>query len=357
MRGMAIIFFGLVIAACSSDPRAQGAVAVTATSGAVDDDHDLFDANVVANLAGPQFQATVFCSGILLSRTRVLTAAHCVTGVLNTSVGPSPNVQVGSVVLGTTFGPGLASDTPPAVPITEIDHYTDPDNLSDVGADLAILVLDEAPLDAQVLHFVTDQSYPGAQAAYASSIDSSNWGNLLGTNVGRPSFATPTENAIGFAYWGEETNRQLRTFTATSYALGANSFSVRASGASPGDSGSPLFAIRADGSRDPFGILSGGDGSDDTYFVDLTSLQNSRWIASHMIDHTHDAQPNWKKKHPLVLGHSEWWIGDDDYSGPCNSALDVDCDHWADSSDNCPDVFNHDQTDTDDDGIGDACSD
>lgn len=34
---------------------------------------------------------------------------------------------------------------------------------------------------------------------------------------------------------------------------------------------------------------------------------------------------------------------------------DLDLDHISDSEDNCPTLFNPDQEDTDDDGVGEAC--
>ena len=74
-----------------------------------------------------------------------------------------------------------------------------------------------------------------------------------------------------------------------------------------------------------------------------------------MTDHTHDAQPTWQSMHVPPNGRSGWWIGEDDYSGLCVPQVDADCDHWVDAEDNCPHVFNHDQADADDDGIGDAC--
>ncbi|MDF1564849.1 MAG: Ig-like domain-containing protein [Deltaproteobacteria bacterium] len=50
-------------------------------------------------------------------------------------------------------------------------------------------------------------------------------------------------------------------------------------------------------------------------------------------------------------GESGWVCGGE----PSVCQVDVDLDGFADVSDNCPDVSNPDQTDTDGDGIGDAC--
>ncbi|MEO7109914.1 MAG: trypsin-like serine protease [Polyangiaceae bacterium] len=357
MKRSAIVLIGVTIAGCTSETRSQGSVAIVSAAASQDDNQNLYDANVVTNLADLSVLATAFCSGILLTRTRVLTASHCVVGLPNLSVGPSPPVQVGSVLFGTTTGSALASDTPPVVPISELGHYTDPDSITDVGADIAIVAIDEAPLNLE-LHEAGRVTSTGSDPNQIANheIDGSDWGDLLGTNIVRPSFVQPFDGAIAFAAWGTAPDRELRTFTAT-LALGADSFSVHGSGASPGDSGAPLFSVRADGSRDPFGILSGGDGSDNAFFVDLTSPRNSAWIVNQLTDHTHDAQPNWKKMHPPLDGRFSWWIGEDDYSGPCAPQIDADCDHWVDASDNCPSRFNHDQIDTDDDGTGDACSD
>lgn len=39
----------------------------------------------------------------------------------------------------------------------------------------------------------------------------------------------------------------------------------------------------------------------------------------------------------------------------CNKATDTDCDGIPNNRDNCPTISNHDQVDTDKDGVGDAC--
>jgi hypothetical protein len=47
----------------------------------------------------------------------------------------------------------------------------------------------------------------------------------------------------------------------------------------------------------------------------------------------------------------------DEIGDACNDADDSDGDEWGDDFDNCPDVANPDQADTDSDEIGDACND
>jgi hypothetical protein len=49
------------------------------------------------------------------------------------------------------------------------------------------------------------------------------------------------------------------------------------------------------------------------------------------------------------------WIGDVDYTGPCDTAQDRDSDHIYDIHDDCPTVYNPNQIDTEDTGRGDAC--
>jgi hypothetical protein len=41
--------------------------------------------------------------------------------------------------------------------------------------------------------------------------------------------------------------------------------------------------------------------------------------------------------------HPDYWKGEVDYTGPCDTARDSDCDHWYDEHDNCPTFYNPDQ--------------
>jgi len=126
----------------------------------------------------------------------------------------------------------------------------------------------------------------------------------------------------------------------------------------PGDSGGPLFVrrpvpnMRGVFYRDVIGVLHGVQSvplADFDNWVDVTRGAIADWVRNALADPI-PRGPKWRAQHPGLI-----WIGDVDYTGPCNTALDRDCDHVYDIHDNCPDVFNPDQRDTNDQGRGDAC--
>ncbi|MEO8800942.1 MAG: hypothetical protein ABI551_23825 [Polyangiaceae bacterium] len=313
------------------------------------DTADPFDADVVVRLTGALDIAGVPCTGILLSRTAVLTSSRCVVGSDGVSV--LPPVDVGSPSFASTHGMLLGA-APPAY--SELGHAFDFQSDADLGADLAIVFLDSAPLD-RALNARGLASSGDVDPGYISgSVDSSSWGSLLGIHVVRPSLVAPGGSSFAYASWaGEE--RELISFHG-SLAVGRDWSTIATVAVTSLDSGSPLFSTRPDGSRDPFGVLGGGDGEEQAFFVDITSPRNSGWIRDRMVDRTHDGKPHWKAMHPPPTGQDGWWLGEDEYSGPCQITVDADCDHWTDAHDDCPDVFDHEQADANDDGQGDACS-
>lgn len=60
---------------------------------------------------------------------------------------------------------------------------------------------------------------------------------------------------------------------------------------------------------------------------------------------------------PEVANPDQADTDSDGIGDACNDHIDQDGDEWADGIDNCPDVANQDQTDTDGDGVGDSCND
>jgi hypothetical protein len=108
-------------------------------------------------------------------------------------------------------------------------------------------------------------------------------------------------------------------------------------------------------------------------WIDVTAPATSQWIATGATEHSRDSKPKWSAMHPRrdarvhtgPLGNvPDWWSGESDTNGgACDTSVDADCDGWLDLNtdavhskrDNCPGVYNPDQTDTDDDGFGDVC--
>jgi hypothetical protein len=154
-----------------------------------------------------------------------------------------------------------------------------------------------------------------------------------------------------------------------------------------GDFGGPLYfyADRTQAARQLVGIAttsalafeartgelpetSCGDGQCDVW-MDLTFPSARDWIGATAADRSHDTLPNWNVAHrrtdvpPRANGVADWWYGESDANGAvCDRSKDTDCDGWFDKNpdgtkrDNCTDVPNPGQEDTDDDGLGDACN-
>lgn len=120
---------------------------------------------------------------------------------------------------------------------------------------------------------------------------------------------------------------------------------------SEGDSGGPLYIERADGSRDPIGLVSGRVVDHGFGYAKLSRADVQSFVLANAVDVTPTA--NWFRRHGKVSG--QYWYGETDYVGPCDTSRDTDCDHWYLEHDNCPEVFNVVQEDADDDGVGDAC--
>ncbi|MCU0691496.1 MAG: hypothetical protein MUF54_08845, partial [Polyangiaceae bacterium] len=102
-------------------------------------------------------------------------------------------------------------------------------------------------------------------------------------------------------------------------------------------------------------------------FIDITQGPQKEFLLSALrrFDANTPAQVSseWSSHHPRLDGTAyEPWKGEVDYVGePPDPARDPDLDHVlqtnndGSSRDNCPDVYNPDQDDTDGDGLGDTC--
>jgi hypothetical protein len=302
-------------------------------------DRDAANVVVALWLNGGTFDE--YCTGILVTPTRILTANHCLTG---TSSRPGGRA-VQTVTVGTADAPPPAPATAPfgvagsfkTVPYLAATYQG---NGSD---DVGIIEISDA-------------------------FDSPSWRSILGLKLLRPSLIAPTDPARAAGFAGTTTTRKVIDYDPLQLnGAGYWEFIETANDrrwVEPGDSGGPLFTTRSNGARDVFGIISGNNCTGvggvcvqadlpvHMRFANLTSTAVSNWLRSKLL---RPVTQTWLSKHPPLNG-VDWWQGEVEYTGACRTAEDADCDHWTDAHDNCPTQFNPSQADWDDDGLGDACT-
>lgn len=332
------------------------------------EDSRVVDANVIVSLANPE-SPEPRCSGILLTPTAVLTARGCVAPE---RAGRRPVVLVGSsaqdargylaakdaVVLGGT-GPSSGVDGAGELAIVFLDPY----DFVDVNAQISRPKL-AAPFGV-VLPGDPNPRLGAYRLAVAGFSDAPVAGGC---------------SSPGTRQFFDVAPSSLSTFTPPG-AGAQQPFLVR-SAAGPGalsknDLGSALVLESEDGVRQVVGIATGvahsapdgactaaGAGACDV-FTKITTNPARKFIVDTLRRATIVAADSWVGSHPPVNvgpdGVKDWWHGEVGYQGACRDGEDFDCDHWIDeggdgeSTDNCVGVYNPDQTDSDGNGIGDAC--
>jgi len=266
-------------------------------------------------------------------------------------------IDVGSPLAGPPIETGQSASTLPAAASLYYGN-ADPVNDQETGADLAIIWL-TAPLlkYAQVVRPRLASPVPrggddSEGGEYDQPICVAGWSPLSGHDPNIRQVACYTDGIYHYpGYPGGGPGTPSGQFWV--HPQGGGNLE-------PGDSGGPLFWLKPDGSRQVLGVAAllgprpfAIDGFDCTFnkcdfWTDVTRGAPGGWIISQMEDRSRSV--TWMRAHGRRFSwgadgtfHPDYWKGEVDYTGGCDSARDSDCDHWYNEHDNCPMFYNPDQ--------------
>jgi hypothetical protein len=297
-----------------------------------------------------------YCTGTFITPTAVLTASHCMLGTDKPSnpVGNPIQIWVGADINNPIRKYYWQGPSVVAIYGGQSIHHVD-----DSGNDLAIIFLDNEVVP-QGFNTVPAFDYAAIHRPTLIAPCSSNSSVCPDTNGG------PYSPPLIMAGWSAAGNPQFRQVVTIPDDVNHYPGSPEPDGqywdhhqssvfTQHGDSGGPLFVMNQDAAGQPFrdvlGVLSNIHTSwccNYDQWTDITRGAMAQWMNDVMTDKTRTDK--WHQQHP---GY-KWW-GEVDYTGPCRADVDSDCDHWLDVHDNCPQVYNPDQADGLDVGVGNAC--
>jgi hypothetical protein len=355
--------FGALGVGCSrnSQPEPHEATGTTA-SAIINGVNDTigFEPNAVVALEGAD--GKVACSGVLITPLVVLTAKACVS---EERAGRRPTIRVGS-----NYDTATAYRAERDAVLHEAS--------SGRAADLALVFLDPARpvLEEAIIRRFAVAAPPPDTDGDGTSFDYNNMGVAGWSPLGAD--GTPRPGSAGVRQ--QATRGVMRFVSDDAGILWVRDVRNLDGALAEGDLGGPLFQVLPDGRREVLGIATRhgvtpasapsvcprGAARCDVW-EDVTLQPISSWVKRHLEIRSSQRTARWFAAHSRPTRNEngffipDWWYGEVDYTGPCDTARDKDCDHWFDTAedgsprDNCVGWWNPDQADGDDDGIGSVC--
>jgi hypothetical protein len=321
-----------------------------------------FEPNAVVALEGADGKVT--CSGVLVTPLVALTAKSCVTPA---KAGPRPRIRVGNNYDTAT----VYQSERDAVVYDRADGLYG--ELAIVFLDPSRPVLEEVEITREALR--TPESLPSDDddwEAYAN-FGVAGWSPFDATGGLRPGSASVRQQA---------TREVMRFAYLDTQSLWVREVRNNDGALADGDLGGALFAVdRQTGKRHVVGIAASYGATPASLpgycppgaqrcdvWVNITTEAVMTWLREKLQITEAHRTPLWFSRHPRAQTFEtnrtvipNYWYGEGDYTGPCQRERDGDCDGWYDKNtdgsprDNCPTWWNPDQSDTDNDGVGDVC--